>query len=117
LEGERGNLEEQFIGVLECIAEKIENTQLVDPANSANIVSNLISSDDKKSMSKLAKTNLSIIKDVIEQAGEISTSVWEKIFQENRKSFFYNSRQGIHVTHASSSFHEDITPNRPWKKD
>ncbi len=104
----KGNLKAGFLEVLEAFRDSFESTQLVDPANSNNIVSQLVPREDKAAVAAAAESTF----DSIESGG---TSDWQDAFREDATTKAVGaSAAASAVAYASGS---SFTPTRPWRGD
>lgn len=117
LEEKNGTIEEEFFWLLENIIDNIEDIQLIDPANTANIVSDLIDTKDKEAMMKLAEKHVTALKDATSEDWKIEVSAWEEVFRDKRLKSFYGSSEWIHISKKPLLGQIAITPNKPWRKD
>lgn len=89
----KSNLRESFLKVMEAMKDKFGNVQLVDPANTNNIVSQTINSGDKIMVNSAGEKAFNLLN------GSEKISDWENIFGEAQTSL-----------NSSSGF----TPQSPW---
>lgn len=89
----KSNLRESFLKVMEAMKDKFGNVQLVDPANTNNIVSQSINSSDKIMVNSAGEKAFNLLN----RSEKISD--WENIFGEAQTSLS-----------SSSGF----TPQAPW---
>jgi len=95
----KNNLSESFLRVLEAMKDDFKSKQLIDPANSNNIVSQQVDPVQKAQVAfkaELAFNQLNASNDV---------DVWQKAFNENPKQTLVSS-----ATINSSG----LTPRAPW---
>ncbi len=96
------NLKESFIKVLHAFRDDFGSTQLIDPANSANMVSQSLTSSEKTSVKQIAETTIKTVgtSDVVKG--------WQDAFHANI-STINPSTAGLAYTVGNS-----FQPNRPW---
>lgn len=76
----KGDLKKGFIKALQAFKEDFASTRLEDPANTNNIVSELVEDSDKRAISQAAESFLK----VIEESEDIEN--WEKAFKDESNS-------------------------------
>jgi len=94
----KSDLEKSFKKVLTFLQDKIKSVRLIDPANSGNPVSDLVSKADKEMIALSAENSLSII----ESADEPGDSEWRRVF-----------REVVTSTNANTPISESRV-NKPW---
>jgi len=99
----KGDLKAAVIKVFEEMEENLESTQLVDPANTNNIVSRVVSATDKSLLADAASDALSTID------GSDDLSKWKSVFGEG-------GNRGVpgvlpYVTPAPAAI---VNPSGPW---
>ncbi|HEY0948120.1 MAG TPA: hypothetical protein VGE53_01325 [Candidatus Paceibacterota bacterium] len=102
----KGDLRKAFLKVMESFKDDFASMQLVDPANTNNIVSQLVEDSDKRAISQAAEVVLERIKD----SDEVED--WQEAFVdtgETSKSVRTAAAASVAYT-AGNTF----TPNRPW---
>jgi hypothetical protein len=99
----KDNLQESFLSVLEAFQDQFETTQLVDPANTNNIVSRTIELSDKRNVSSAAREAFSKVD------GTSRLDNWREIFKDSGQPKPFNINHGI-AESASVGF----TPRAPW---
>lgn len=95
----KNNLSESFLKVLEAMKDEFKSKQLIDPANSNNIVSQQVDASQKAQVAlkaELAFNQLNTSNDV---------DVWQKAFNEKAKQILPSP-----ATITSSG----LTPRAPW---
>jgi hypothetical protein len=105
------NIKESFIEVLRAFKENFGKTQLTDPANTNNIVSQLIDSRTKTTVTQLAEASLRSIEN------SITLEDWEKIFEQNPKNGLiqpFVPSTGPIVPQDTLSTPRPFTPRSPW---
>jgi hypothetical protein len=103
----KDNLQESFIKVMEAFKDQFENIQLIDPANTNNIVSRAIGSSDKLMASDYGENVFNQIN------GSNNLSDWKNIFCETD-----TENDFIHVeTNYPASSTKSFTPQAPWCDD
>jgi len=102
---EKGNLKKSFLKVLEEFKDKFTSIQLGDPANSNNIVSQLLSDSEKSSITNQADSTYKEIK------GSDDLAKWKEAFvdTETKTDSSNNSSTNLAYTVGSS-----FQPSKPW---
>ncbi|MBK9107363.1 MAG: hypothetical protein IPM92_03015 [Saprospiraceae bacterium] len=103
---DKGNLQKSFLKVLEEFNDRYSTIQLIDPANTNNVVSKLVSDSEKESITQMAKRTYT----KIENSDDLSD--WKETFVDNDS----NSSSKVASTSAytvGSSFQ----PSKPWSND
>ncbi|MBK9632881.1 MAG: hypothetical protein IPO62_17805 [Saprospiraceae bacterium] len=102
---EKGNLKKSFLKVLEEFKDKFTSIQLVDPANSKNIVSQLLSDPEKSSITNQADSTYKEIN------GSDDLAKWKEAFVDTEtKTDSSNNSSTKSAYIVGSSFQ----PSRPW---
>jgi len=100
----KSNLQESFLKVMETFKDKFDNLQLVDPANTNNIVSQTIDASEKMTVMSTAEDTFTSID------GSDDLSNWKAIFGE--------TGGGNHTVRPTptppSSSSAGFTPHAPW---
>lgn len=76
----KSDLKASFLKVIEAFKDDFSNTQLVDPANSNNVVSRLINDSEKSMVEQAASTTYNSIKD------SDDATLWQGIFKDGSAS-------------------------------
>lgn len=95
----KNNLSASFLYVLEEMKNRFATIELVDPANTGNVVSRLISSSDKSTAVQIASQTL-------EALSNNDISAWRGVFNEE-------SSTGSSMTNPVAS-NSGFQPNAPW---
>jgi hypothetical protein len=103
----KSDLKKSFLKVLEVFKDDFPSTRLIDPANSNNIVSQLVDDSEKKNISQSAENVLESIKD----SDEVED--WQSAFGDgdNASGALQNDNATAAVAYAAGS---TFIPNRPW---
>lgn len=102
----KGDLAKGFIKVLQAFKDDFSSTRLEDPANTNNIVSELVEDSDKRVISQAAESTLK----VIEESEDIEN--WEKVFKDESDS----SKASIASVAAATGYAVggSFTPPSQW---
>lgn len=101
----KSDLKKSFLTVLESFRDEFEKMQLVDPANSGNIVSQLIPGSEKKMVALAAKSALQTVSD----SDDVNN--WKTIFNEKKQAASSVAGTRIIPVIAPSI---PFTPQSPW---
>lgn len=104
----KADLKASFLKVLEAFKDDFSKTQLVDPANSNNIVSRLIDDSEKALVEQVASTTLSAID------GSDDVTKWQGVFHDesdSSKSTIGGSSAAATAAYATGN---SFQPTRPW---
>lgn len=106
---DKGDLKKGFMKTLEEFKNSFSSTQLIDPANTGNIVSQLVTASEKSLVVQSAKTTF----DSLSNSEDINR--WQNAFVDNN-AVIKSSHTAQVVAGAAyvagSSFH----PDKPWSK-
>lgn len=105
----KGDLKKGFTKALEAFRDDFTSTQLVDPANTNNIVSQLVDDSEKRAISQAAETVLKSIDDSDE------VEKWQSAFVDSGS----NSKSSVGASASASAAvaytaGSTFKPNRPW---
>lgn len=108
----KGDLKKGFLKVLEAFKDNFSSTELVDPANTNNVVSQLVDESEKMLVSRAAETAFKELKD----SDEVSD--WQNTFMDNKE----NSKSSLDIPSSASAAAgyvagNSFQPNRPWYND
>lgn len=101
----KSDLKKSFLTVLESFRDEFEKMQLVDPANSGNIVSQLIPGSEKTMVALAAKSALQTVSD----SDDVNN--WKTIFNEKKQAASSVAGTRIIPVIAPS---KPFTPQSPW---
>lgn len=103
----KGDLRKGFIKVMEAFKDDFSSTQLVDPANTNNIVSQLVDDSEKRAISQAAEMVLEKIKDSDE------VEEWQDAFVDegDTSKSAHGAAAATTVAYTAGS---TFQPNRPW---
>lgn len=99
----KNDLEKSLLKVIEAFRDDFSSTRLEDPANTNNIVSTLVTSTDKASLSSCAKSTLDLIN------GSDSERNWHQIFNEPFVDEIKNNNNAVAYTPGVA-----FKPSKPW---
>ncbi len=98
----KSDVQQSFLDVLEGFKDKFETIQLIDPANTNNIVSKSLTDSEKTAISKIAEEAFDALSD------EDDVKAWETVFEED-------SIKTVNINHdATQSAIVTLTPRAPW---
>lgn len=103
----KDNLESSFLKVMETLKDKFGNLQLVDPANTNNIVSRTISASEKITVAQAGEEAFNQLD------GSDDLSDWKAVFGENDMGGHTVRPISTPPSTSSSGF----TPQAPWCTD
>lgn len=96
----KGNLTDSFLKVLEEMKNHFSSIELIDPANTNNVVSRLITKEKKGAIVKVANETLGKL------SAHSNLNAWKEIFDEGATNI-------IPASH-STPLHSGIKPTSPW---
>jgi hypothetical protein len=104
----KNDIKKSFLKVLEAFKDNFASIELVDPANSNNVVSRLVEDSEKSLVAQAAATTYDSIKDSDDVA------VWQNAFKDDNNSSSESS--GVSAT-ATSAYvaGNSFQPSRPWR--
>ncbi len=105
----KDKLKESFLEVLRSFKDEFTTTQLVDPANTNNVVSRLVSSSEKFSVAQAAEAALNRI------AESDAIADWKAVFREEGdqgKYFPASPSTGPAIIHSPAD--RGFVPRSPW---
>lgn len=104
------NLKEGFLRAMAALRDEFGHIELVDPANTNNVVSRTLSPSEKTNVANAAGAAMAIVEDS-DQVGE-----WQKVFndgQHNEMRSPISSSAGPAIVSSPRAF----TPHAPWCDD
>ena len=104
----KGNLKEAFRELLEAFKDEFGGLELVDPANSNNVVSRSLSSSEKTMVANAAKTAWD------RAADSDDISVWKEVFRDNDQGGLNISMDSPPAPAIVRSPSQGFTPRSPW---
>ncbi len=104
----KGDLEKGFIKVLEAFRDNFASSRIIDPANTNNIVSQLVDDSEKRNISQAAKMVLKTIQD----SNEIES--WKVLFESNIKQNNSGNSKSASAVTAGYTIGGSYTPPRQW---
>lgn len=105
----KGDLRKGFIKALEAFRDDFASAQLVDPANTNNIVSQLVDDSEKRAISQAAEAVLETIKDSDE------VEKWQNAFADDTSDSKSSSgASALASTAVAYTAGSTFKPNRPW---
>jgi len=104
----KSELKKSFVTVLQAFRDEFETVKLIDPANTNNIVSQLVKLSDKTDIANAANKDLQLIED------SSNVEEWKSIFHETD-----DDTNDEHVGPAirTSTESKSFTPHSPWCSD
>ena len=107
---DKGDLRKGFLKAMEAFKDDFASAQIVDPANTNNIVSQLIDDSEKRAISQAAETVLEMIKD----SNEVKD--WQESFGVNFKGVNSerNSTCGISAAATGYAVGGSFAPPSQW---
>lgn len=106
----KGDLKKGFLKTLEAFKNDFSSTEIVDPANTNNVVSRLIDESEKTLVSRIAQTAFENLKDSDEIAD------WQNAFLDTRDQ----ASLGKALSSAAAASYipgNSFQPTRPWSND
>jgi len=101
----KDDLRKSFIKILEEFKDRFTSTQLVDPANSNNIVSQLITDSDKTLVAESAKRTF----DNLADSEDINK--WKDAFKDNDTDSKSSTTKAPGIAYVAGN---SFQPNKPW---